>query len=251
MSEQIYSIRELLKSRSREHGYRLLVRSLTIRRGDRIAITGPSGCGKSTTLDILGLSLSPDSARQFLFAPPEGQSIRILPLWKGGHTDALAAIRMASMGYVLQSGELLPYLNVAENIMLPALLAGMSKTSARESALALAQRLGIDSLLQALPGTLSVGERQRAAIARALAAHPAVILADEPTAALDPLHAKRVMITILEAVKNLGSTLILVTHNEPWAMRGGLKILRFEMAEDSQGTTAILDDAETDHEPGL
>lgn len=238
----LYAIRNLSKTRQREKGYKLLIRSLDIRRGDRIALTGPSGCGKSTTLDILGLSLRPDDAKSYLFA--QGDKTRdIMALWRGNRQDELADLRLRNIGYVLQSGELLPYLTAGENMLLTGRLAGMQESDAADVARKLAAQLGIDHLWKAMPSTLSVGERQRAAIVRALTPHPQVILADEPTAALDPLHAQRVMAAFLAALKQFGSTLILVTHNAQWAKEGGLMEIPFFLEEGEDGVTAILDNS--------
>lgn len=237
----LYTIRDLIKTRQREKGYRLIVKNLAIAKGARVALTGPSGCGKSTTLDMLGLSLSPDSADEFTFAPLNRQ-IDILALWQSRSLDALASLRLEHLGYVLQSGELLPFLSAGANMTLTARLAGVSEAEAEANARDLAAKLGIASLWHAMPDTLSVGERQRAAIARALAARPQVILADEPTAALDPIHAEKVMDVFLECVMNYGSALILVTHNVAWAKTGGFREVAFSISENELGVTATVDD---------
>lgn len=238
----IYDIKNLVKRREREQGYRLLIRSLKIRRGARLAITGPSGCGKSTTLDMLGLALRPDSAERFSFAPDEKTPLSVMQLWKEDRHDLMAALRLANMGYVLQSGELLPFLTVAENMTLTARLFGFAAAEATDRARKLAETLGVAHLMAAMPATLSVGERQRAAIVRALAPGPQLILADEPTAALDPVHASKVMDAFLAALDSYQGSLILVTHNAGWARKGGLTELAFRLEEDDHGVTAVLDD---------
>lgn len=238
----LYAIRNLRKQRQREQGYRLLIRNLEIAYGARIALTGPSGCGKSTALDILGLSLRPDSADAYLFQPKNSPSpTNIMDLWLEKRQDSLAGLRLHNMGYVLQSGELLPFLSTGENMTLTARLGGMPSDQAEDAARGLAETLGIGHLWKAMPSTLSVGERQRAAICRALAPHPQIILADEPTAALDPFHADKVMAAFLSALEKFGSTLVLVTHNAQWAREGGLVEVPFIMREDESGVTAILD----------
>ena len=239
----LYVIENLIKRRQREQGYRLLIRSLHIPRGARMAITGPSGCGKSTTLDLLGLALRPDSAARFTFAPVAGApALDVSALWARERHDEMADLRLAHMGYVLQSGELLPYLTVGENMTLTARLAGMDEAEALARADGLAGALGVAGLMGAMPATLSVGERQRAAIVRALTPGPQLILADEPTAALDPVHAARVMDAFLAALDLHKGSLVLVTHNADWARRGGLRELSFRLEEDGDGVTAILDD---------
>ena len=244
----LYHIENLEKRRERTGGYRLLIRRLRIGRGARIAITGPSGCGKSTTLDLLGLALEPDSADRFRFAPIAAREsvIDIMRLWRGRRLDQMAALRLTHMGYVLQTGGLLPFLTVADNMILTARMAGMGREEALDNAHALAAALGIEGLMAAMPATLSVGERQRAAIVRALAPKPALILADEPTAALDPLHASLVMEAFLAAVEDQGGTLVMVTHNVDWARTGGLVELPFRMERDETGLTAVLDDGAGD-----
>lgn len=237
----LYHIKNLLKSRPRDTSYRLLIRSLAIRQGDRIALTGPSGCGKSTTLDILGLSLAPDSADAFIFNPG-GANLDITALWQCRKPDALARLRGKFLGYVLQSGELLPFLTIGENISFMGKMAGLPEHTVLTGARELAEQLGIGGLWNAMPDTLSVGERQRAAIARALAARPEIIIADEPTAALDPAHASKVMEAFLECVKSFGSALILATHDADWALQGGLREIGFRMEENADGLTAIVDD---------
>ena len=237
----LYRIENLDKRRSREHGYRLHIRHLHIPKGARLAVTGPSGCGKSTMLDLLGLALEPDSADTFAFAP-EGKSVDALQLWQKQRLDDMAALRLQHMGYVLQTGGLLPFLNVLDNMLLTSRLAQRNEAEARESACALADQLGIANLLSAMPATLSVGERQRVAIVRALTPKPELILADEPTAALDPVHAAKVMDAFLRAVDEQGGTLVMVTHDLDWARGGGLTELPFVMEETEEGVTAVLDD---------
>lgn len=239
----LYEIKDLVKTRQREKGYKLWIRRLSLEAGAKIALLGPSGCGKSTALDILGLSLAPNEAKIFKITPPNGAAILPLFLWEAHKYDALADIRLRCLGFVLQSGELLPYLTVGENICMTASLLGLPKKEIEDFGRQLAQRLQIADLWNALPHTLSVGERQRAAICRALAPRPPVIIADEPTAALDPWSAERVMGIFLECTADFGSTLILATHNASWAASGGLKEVRFILEKDERGqTVAVIDD---------
>lgn len=240
----LYDIKNLRKSRSTGSEFRLEIRNLRIRHGERMAITGPSGCGKSTVLDMLGLALRPDSAEIFNFCPPGDGSvpIRVMEVWGEDDQDRLAALRLGYMGYVLQSGELLPFINVGENMGLTARLAGRDEEELAADVRELAAMLGVGHLLTASPGRLSFGERQRAAIVRALASRPDIILADEPTASLDPYHAGQVMQAFLEAVEKYGATLALVTHNLAWAREAGAREVRFEMLHDGKGTISVLDD---------
>ena len=238
----LYTIQNLVKRRHREQGYCLHIRHLSIRVGARIAITGPSGCGKSTTLDILGLALHPDTADRFHFLPSK-DSVDIMKLWQHGRHDDMAALRLKHMGYVLQTGELLPFLTVIDNMTLTARMAGIDPLEARDTATTLAESLNVTHLLSAMPATLSVGERQRVAIVRALTPRPQIVLADEPTAALDPYHAACVMEAFLNAIEIQGGTLILVTHNADWARHGGLEQRNFLLETGAEGVTAVLDDS--------
>lgn len=236
----LFVIENLVKTREQKQGYRLLIRSLVINKGDRIALTGPSGCGKSTTLDILGLSLSPDSSQKFEFSPlPFSCSVQ--KLWDEGKKDELAKLRLDYMGYVLQTGELLPFLTVGENMTLTARLSDQDEGLAGECAREFAGDLGIEKLWDRMPGTLSVGERQRVAIVRALTSHPQIILADEPTAALDPIHAKKVMDAFLATIEKFDGTLVLVTHNLQWLEDGGLINVPISIAEKDGMVTATID----------
>lgn len=241
----LYALDNVVKSRPGEQGYSLCVKRLRIKKGARLALLGPSGCGKSTTLDLLGLVLRPDSSQGFIFRP-DGEAEKIDALWRRQEHEKLAALRLRYMGYVLQSGELIPYLTCGENMLLTARLGGIAGDEAEQTARGLAKVLGVEKLWSSPPNTCSVGERQRVAIVRALASRPAVILADEPTAALDPLHADRVMDSFLEALSETGATLILATHNESWARRGALDEVEFRLVADENGTTALLDDGGAD-----
>ena len=242
----IYSVHNLCKCYAQERGYALEIRHLDLRCGDMIAITGPSGCGKSTVLDILGLILRPDRAEHFHFHPDKASPYDVLPLWQAGHLDAMADLRLQYIGYVLQTGGLLPFLSVQDNMTLTACMTGMTREEALEMACPLAERLGIAHLYTALPASLSVGERQRVAIVRALAPRPRLILADEPTAALDPVHADHVMEIFLQAVTDQHGTLVMVTHDAAFARRRGLREIPFSIEKIPGGMCAILNDSEGD-----
>lgn len=243
----LFSIRNLRMTRTQGPGYALVIPELDIREGDRIALTGPSGCGKSTALDMLGMVLRPDSAERFLFQPNTGNRGErngdvndIAQIWKqSGGQDTLAALRLRYMGYVLQTGGLLPFLNVYENMALTARL--LDLPDIRACVEALAERLGISRLLAAMPGRLSIGERQRVAIGRALASRPRVILADEPTAALDPFHARTVLDLLLTAVDEAGATLILVTHDTSVLSLAPFRHLRTRMTLTSETETTAVE----------
>ncbi|MDR1659967.1 MAG: ATP-binding cassette domain-containing protein [Desulfovibrio sp.] len=239
----IFSLENVSKYRAQGTGYSLAIRCLRVARGERIALTGASGSGKSTALDILGMILRPDEAQGFLFAPGE-KTFDIAALWRKKSLDAMAGIRLRHIGYVLQTGGLLPYLTVGENLGLPARMRGGDKNSATARAVSVAESLGIAHLLNSYPSTLSVGERQRVAIGRALAPQPDIVLADEPTAALDPIHAENVMRLFAATVKRMNASLIMVSHDLPLVREAGLRIVEITVTSAGDGTVlATIDDS--------
>ncbi len=185
--------------------------------------------------------LKPDQAEDFSFQPQaDGSAWQILPLWTQRNADQLAALRSQYLGYVLQHGGLLPYLSVRENIELPRQLLGLSGD---DTAAMLAERLGIGQQLNKRPSELSVGQRQRAGIARALAHQPPVVIADEPTAAIDPLNAQRIMALLGELATEMGVTLIVATHAHDLVKGAGFRILRHETrATGAHAMTATVSD---------
>jgi putative ABC transport system ATP-binding protein len=177
--------------------------NLTIARGEFVALIGPSGSGKSTLMAILGCLDSPTEGRYLLDGEPvEGLS-----------GPALARIRNEKVGFVFQNYNLLPKASIARNVELPLLYAGVPRRQRRKRALELLERVGIPEKANVLPGVLSGGQRQRVAIARALANNPAVLLADEPTGALDSKTGAEVLELFQELHRN-GNTVILVTHDQ-------------------------------------
>ena len=181
---------------------------LTIRAGTNLAIVGPSGCGKSTLLCMLaGL------------AQPSLGSVEIGGASLADLSEAArVALRKDSIGVVYQADNLLPFLTVTENIRLQLALCGAPADAAARTA-DLLRRLGIGDLGDRLPDQLSGGQRQRAAIVRAIIHRPAVILADEPTGALDTKNAAGVIDLLLEVQRLLGATLVIVTHDPALASR--------------------------------
>ena len=209
----IYSLKNVVKSRIEEGvGFRLKVPELKIESQESIALVGHSGCGKSTLLDMLALALHPDEAQQFELSPTFGNTVDIARLWQKKKNNQLSAIRKQHIGYVLQTGGLLPYLTVRENIDLPRRLMGLPEDDSTRS---ISKVMGIHRQLDKLPGLLSAGERQRAAFARAFAHRPKIVIADEPTASLDPITARKIMAVVMELVKGLKITMITASHD--WA----------------------------------
>lgn len=180
--------------------------------GEIIAITGESGSGKSTLLEALGLLLAPVELERFsLGAAPAQDIARLLST---DDQPALAAVRSRHLGFILQSGGLLPFLTVRDNISLPRRLLGMSAWSAHIDHAV--EVLRLQGLLDKQPQALSIGERQRVACVRAIAHEPLLLLADEPTAALDPHNARRLFELLLSLVASMGLSALVVSHD--WAL---------------------------------
>ncbi|MEV0998359.1 ABC transporter ATP-binding protein [Nonomuraea sp. NPDC050202] len=176
---------------------------LEVPEGQMLAVMGPSGCGKSTLLHLLGGLERPTRGEVWL----AGQRIDTLG------ERALARMRRRSVGFVFQAFHLVEELSAAENVELPALLAGRSLREARRRAGVLLERVGLAGRARHLPSELSGGQRQRVAIARALANQPLVVLADEPTGNLDSAATLDVL-RIFEELRSAGQTLVIVTHDE-------------------------------------
>ncbi|MBI4237933.1 MAG: ABC transporter ATP-binding protein [Deltaproteobacteria bacterium] len=177
--------------------------SLMVRSGEFVVLYGASGSGKSTLLHVLGGLDRPD-AGEVAF---QGQA-----LYRQSEA-ALAAYRNTAVGFVFQFYHLLPELSVEENVMLPALLAGLRRSAARTRARDLLAAVGLSERLTATPGTLSGGEQQRVAIARALIQTPPLLFADEPTGNLDPERGAQVMALLRGLQRGRDTTVIMVTHN--------------------------------------
>lgn len=235
------SLREVHKSRGQGgQRYRLVVPRLELKAGQHYALVGPSGCGKSTLLDMLALVSSPDQMQRFDFSTPAGEH-DIGSLWRDARHNQLAGLRSRHLGYVLQAGGLLGFLDVRGNIRLPRQLLGLADDGSVER---LAEALDVLDQLAKKPAALSLGQRQRVSCARALAHAPALLLADEPTAALDPVNAERVMQLLLREAEQRQVTCVVATHDETLARNAGLKVLRIACRRDADGgVTATLEQA--------
>jgi putative ABC transport system ATP-binding protein len=199
--------------------------------GEFIAVVGPSGCGKSTFLDILGLVLESSSVAEFTMSFSDCGRFDLA----GPHRNdrLLSCLRRKNIGYVLQSGGLLPFLTVAQNIALPLQLTGRIGDPS-----AIASVLGIGEQLTKKPSSLSGGQRQRAAIARALIHQPDIILADEPTAAADPANAKAIMSVFHSLARQQNALVILATHDTN--LVAGVADRTIEFAPNAEQTGSIL-----------
>lgn len=181
---------------------------LDVPRNDYVSIMGASGSGKSTLLNILGLLDTPTAGRYEL----GGIDVSAL-------TEPEAArIRGAQIGFIFQSFNLLPRMDVVRNVMLPLTLAGMHTAEAREHALHALDDVGLSGRITHLPTQLSGGQKQRVAIARALCTQPTLLLADEPTGALDSRTALEIL-ALFEKLHDEGQTIVLVTHDSNVAAR--------------------------------
>ena len=184
---------------------------LQVAAGESVAITGPSGCGKSTLLNIIGALDRADAG-----------AVRVADRDLAKFDEkALAAFRNETVGFIFQLHHLLPQCTILENVLVPTLARSDGKSGARERAGQLLEAVGLKHRLEHRPGQLSGGERQRAAVARALINRPKVLLADEPTGALDRVNATRLVDLLVELNKAEGVTLIMVTHALELAQRMG------------------------------
>lgn len=234
-------LEDVMKQRDAGAGYRLCVRRFSVREGEHIAITGPSGCGKSTTLDLLGMVLRPDHAETFTFSF-DGKDHDAAMLWKKGDAGTLTELRRRFMGYVLQTGGLFPFLSVEENILLNARAAGVAAAEVQPRVERLMEHLGITRLRRAMPEVLSIGERQRVAIARALAPNPRLLLADEPTAALDPGLSRKVMKLFLDMVQESRTSVIMVSHDVSLVHEFAFREVPVTVRSEGEYMNAVLDD---------
>lgn len=189
--------------------------NLTIEEGDFVAIMGPSGSGKSSMMNVIGCLDKPTSGEFYL----DGFLV------SEAHDDDLAVIRNQKIGFVFQNFNLLPRTSAVENVELPLLYAGITAKERRERAIAALENVGLGNRLHNKPNELSGGQQQRVSIARALVNNPVILLADEPTGALDTKTSKEIM-NIFQQLNELGKTIILVTH-EPDIAEYAKRVVRF------------------------
>ena len=202
-----------------ERSFELRAPRVSIPQGAFVAITGKSGSGKSTLLDVVSLISEPGACERFAFMP-KNDPIDLLDIWRRGGDEELANVRRRHMGYVLQTGALCSFLDVRGNIGLPLRMNGFHDQVDQRLSQAL-ERLEMAGFADRDVRSLSGGERQRVAILRALIHRPAVVFADEPTAALDFDTAQTVLSTLKDLAQTSGATIIMVTHDteliEPFA----------------------------------
>mgnify|MGYP001819553418 FL=1 len=237
----VYLMHDVIKVREAKGvAFQLRVPSLRIDQGEQIALIGESGSGKSTLLDMLAFILQPSAAGAFRFRPGEDEyPVDVEDCWQNKKLIRLGDVRKRHIGYVMQTGGLLPYLTVRQNIGLSRNVLGLKRDGTVGH---LAEALRINNQLKKLPADLSTGERQRVAIARALAHRPAIVIADEPTASLDPYAAENVMSLFLAVAKEFNSTVILATHAWRHVRELGLRRLshRTTHSQDSSLTETVV-----------
>jgi putative ABC transport system ATP-binding protein len=216
--------------------FRMELPLLRLGRGEVAAVTGPSGCGKSTLLEMIGLILRPEGIGCFRLGDGEGQDVA--KCIAAGREERLARIRAKHLGFVLQNGGLLPFLSVRQNIELPRRMLGLP-TGSKLVAETL-ERLDLTGLLDRRPAQLSIGERQRASFVRAIAHEPQMLLADEPTAALDPPQSRRLFELIIEIVRRFRIAALLVSHD--WALVNACAIRTIIGKPQTSGNGTVFQD---------
>lgn len=181
--------------------------SLTVKKNEFVALMGPSGSGKSTLMNIIGCLDTPTSGRYFI----NGKDVSNIS------DDALADIRNNEIGFIFQTFNLLPRSTALENVMLPQIYAGVPKSERIKNAKETLAKVGLADRMEHHPSELSGGQKQRVATARALINNPSIILADEPTGALDTKTSLEIM-KLLEDIHDAGNTVIIITHEEDIAL---------------------------------
>ncbi|MCH4015276.1 MAG: ABC transporter ATP-binding protein [Solobacterium sp.] len=201
--------------------------SLSVKEGDYIAIMGPSGSGKSTTMNIIGCLDRFDSGTYLL----DGEDVSKM------NDDALSDVRLNKIGFVFQTFNLLPGETALENVALPLIYAGVPKAEREERARNGLEAVGLADRISFRPSQLSGGQKQRVAIARAMINHPRILLADEPTGALDQASGKQVMKLFRQLNKEQGVTIVMITHDASVAANADqtLHIIDGEIIENRKG----------------
>ena len=198
---------------------------LTIQEGEFLSVLGPSGSGKSTLMNIIGCLDTPTSGEYIL----HGRRVDDL------EPDELARIRNREIGFIFQSFQLLPRQDALSNVELPLVYAGMPRQQRRERAAEMLRRVGLENKMDHLPNQLSGGQQQRVAIARALATNPTILLADEPTGALDQKTGHQVM-DLFHELHDEGRTIIMITHDRHIAQNASrlVRILHGVLSEGAE-----------------
>ncbi len=194
-----------------------------VRKGEFVAILGPSGSGKTTLMNIIGCMDLADDGEYYL----DGNPIHEM------EEKELNDVRNREIGFIFQNYQLIPTYNILQNIIMPLVVRGMSSKEAEERCMDTIRLLGIDHRLMHKPAELSGGQKQRASIARALVGNPALLLADEPTGALDSSSGKEVL-KLFERLNDMGNTIVMITHDLNVAKAAGriVHIIDGRLSED-------------------
>ena len=202
--ETILTMRDIVKCYQMGEEEQMILKHIdfSMCRGEFVSILGPSGSGKSTMMNIIGCLVVPTSGSYIL----SGQDTSDMD------EEELAHIRNREIGFIFQSFQLLPRLNALENVELPLVYAGVSPSERRRRAKAVLERVGLENKMKNYPNQLSGGQQQRVAIARAVVTEPTILLADEPTGALDQATGRQVM-QLFRQLHDEGRTIIMITHD--------------------------------------
>ena len=204
MSWTYFSMRDIVKRYQMGDEVQEVLKhvNLDLEKGEFLSILGPSGSGKSTMMNIIGCLDTPTSGTYILRGRNIGEQ----------NQHQLAQIRCREIGFIFQSFQLLPRMNALQNVELPLIYAGASGKEREKRAMEMLERVGLSDRMYHLPNQLSGGQQQRVAIARALATNPTILLADEPTGALDQATGKQVM-SLFRELNDEGRTVIMITHD--------------------------------------
>jgi putative ABC transport system ATP-binding protein len=215
--------------------FRMIVDRLELESAQPVLLVGENGSGKSSLLDVIGLVLKPKRSAQFAYHPRDGEAIDVASLLAGEKDAALTDIRCSEIGYMPQTGGLVPFLSVKDNIELPAILCGRLDPAFIDQ---LCTALEITPLLRALkPQALSIGQRQRVCLARAFAHRPRLLLADEPTASLDAVSAGVVAEMLIEVAPQYGITPVIATHDPRLTEKSGVR--RIQLHAEAIGPSEV------------
>lgn len=226
MSKEILSMKNIVKAYEMGEETNTVLKgiNLTVNEGEFLAVLGPSGSGKSTLMNIIGCLDVPTSGEYIL----SGRDI------SGLSEKELARVRSEKIGFIFQSFYLLSKLNVEQNVELPLIYAGVNRDERIARAEDKLARVGLTDRIKYMPKQLSGGQQQRVAIARALVTNPTIILADEPTGALDQKNGAQIM-ELFKELNDEGKTIIMITHDEKIAAKAK-RIVRILDGEISEGT---------------
>ena len=204
MSWTYFSMRDIVKQYQMGDEVQEVLKhvNLDLEKGEFLSILGPSGSGKSTMMNIIGCLDTPTSGTYILRGRNIGEQ----------NQHQLAQIRCQEIGFIFQSFQLLPRMNALKNVELPLIYAGVSGREREKRAMEMLERVGLEDRMYHMPNQLSGGQQQRVAIARALATNPTILLADEPTGALDQATGKQVM-SLFKELNDEGRTVIMITHD--------------------------------------